>query len=105
MSRTSIGLVSPSPTASGSIHDSPGSDLHENFRGSGIRPRDEHTLTHVNDNGPRSPSKAKSALLILAVSSMIFIGSLLTGILTVGLPRIRSEEHTSELQSRPHLVC
>src|SRR3989442_11778845 len=22
-----------------------------------------------------------------------------------GIPRLRSEEHTSELQSRPHLVC
>src|SRR3989442_7828979 len=22
-----------------------------------------------------------------------------------GIPRVRSEEHTSELQSRPHLVC
>src|SRR5690554_6977906 len=25
--------------------------------------------------------------------------------LLVGLPVMRSEEHTSELQSRPHLVC
>lgn len=88
MSRTSIELVSPSPAASSSLHVSPGFELHENFRGSGIRLSDEHTLTRISNNGPQSPSRAKSALLILAVSSMIFIGSLLTGILTVGLPRI-----------------
>src|SRR5690554_7472597 len=33
-----------------------------------------------------------------------FLGSLQTGRLTQLLDR-RSEEHTSELQSRPHLVC
>jgi hypothetical protein len=88
MSRTSIELVSPTPATSGSIHDYPGFELHESFRGSGIRLSDERGLTRSNDNGPQSPSRAKSALLILAVSSMIFIGSLLTGILTVGLPRI-----------------
>jgi hypothetical protein len=96
MSRTSIELVSPSPAASGSIHSSPGFELHENFRGSGIRLSDEHALTHVDDNGPQSPSKAKSALLILAVSSMIFTGSLLTGILTVGLPRIARDIELQE---------
>jgi hypothetical protein len=96
MSRTSIEFVSPSPTASGSIHASSGFELHENFRGSGIRLSDEHALTRVNDDGPQSPSRAKSALLILAVSSMIFIGSLLTGILTVGLPRIARDIELQE---------
>ena len=96
MSRTSIELVSPSPAVSGSIHASPGFELHENFRGSGIRLSDEHALTLVSDNSPQSPSRAKSALLILAVSSMIFIGSLLTGILTVGLPRIARDIELQE---------
>jgi hypothetical protein len=96
MSRTSIELVSPSPAASGSIHVSPGFELHENFRGSGVRLSDEHTLTHINDNGPQSPSRAKSALLILAISSMMFIGSLLSGILTVGLPRIARDIELQE---------
>jgi hypothetical protein len=96
MSRTSLELVSPSPAASGSIHTSPGFELHENFRGSGTRLSDEHALTRINDTGPQSPSRAKSALLILAVSSMIFIGSLLTGILTVGLPRIARDIELQE---------
>jgi hypothetical protein len=96
MSRTSIELVSPSPAASGSIHASPGFELHENFRGSGTRLSDEQALTRMNDTDPQSPSKAKSALLILAVSSMIFIGSLLTGILTVGLPRIARDIELQE---------
>src|SRR3989442_5847646 len=30
---------------------------------------------------------------------------LLTGLARVDAHRLRSEEHTSELQSRPHLVC
>ena len=96
MSRTSIELVSPSPAASGSIHVSPEFELRENFRGSGIRLSDEYTLTRINDNGPKSPSRAKSALLILAISSMMFIGSLLTGILTVGLPRIARDIELQE---------
>src|SRR5690625_3712909 len=30
---------------------------------------------------------------------------LLTGVLYIGIEHVRSEEHTSELQSRGHIVC
>src|SRR5947209_2542529 len=96
MSHTSIELVSPSPAASGSIIVSPVFELHENFRGSGIRLSNKHTLTRIGDNGPQSPSRAKSALLILAISSIIFIGSLLPDILPVGLPRIARDVELQE---------
>jgi len=88
MSRTSIELNPPSNSNLGSAHDLSGAELCDNFQGPGVRLSDEHALAPSIDGGPRPPSRTKSTLLILAVSSMIFIGSLLSGILTVGLPRI-----------------
>src|SRR3989442_6190117 len=51
--------------------------------------------------------------LIVAITAIAFIGKLLGGLMGGfvagfrGAPQnpARSEEHTSELQSRPHLVC
>ena len=88
MSRTSIELKQPSNSNLGSAHGLSAPEARDNFQGLGIRLSDEHALASGIDGGPRPPSWTKSTLLILAVSSMIFIGSLLSGILTVGLPRI-----------------
>src|SRR3989442_7465045 len=40
---------------------------------------------------------------LAAEQETIGLGSTVS--LAVGSPKVRSEEHTSELQSRPHLVC
>src|SRR3989442_4224589 len=53
-----------------------------------------------NGNG-KAPKKNASSNLRLAVTVML---SLLIGI-AIFFITPRSEEHTSELQSRPHLVC
>ena len=46
-------------------------------------------LLVTNDQySPPELSRTKSALVMVTVSSMVFVGSLLSGILTVGLPRI-----------------
>src|SRR3989442_9310722 len=38
------------------------------------------------------------------VTSLLIL-FLAAGLFSAGIGRLRSEEHTSELQSRPHLVC
>lgn len=43
-----------------------------------------------------SLSRTKSVVVVVTVSSMIFVGSLLTGVLTVGLPRIARDIHLQE---------
>src|SRR2546423_11021614 len=88
MSRTSIELNPPSGSTLGSPGGLSGPEIRDNFQGSGVRLSGEQTRAPGIDGGPQPPSLSKSALLILVVSSMIFIGSLLSGILTVGLPRI-----------------
>ena len=88
MSCTSIELNPPSGSNLGSPYGISCPEIHDNFQGLGVSLSDEQTPTPDIDGGPRPPSTSKSTLLILAVSSMIFIGSLLSGILTVGLPRI-----------------
>jgi hypothetical protein len=96
MSRTAVELISPSAAGLGSADDLSGIELQGNFQGSGVRLSDEHALAPRSDSGPQGPSRTTSALLILVVSSMIFIGSLLTGILTVGLPRIARDIELQE---------
>jgi hypothetical protein len=95
MSRTSVELISPSASGLGSTNNLSGIELEGNFQGPGVRLSDEHVLSPRN-SGPQGLSRTKSALLILVVSSMIFIGSLLTGILTVGLPRIARDIELQE---------
>src|SRR3989442_5256272 len=41
--------------------------------------------------------------VITAILALTFGASVLTDL--IGVHAVRSEEHTSELQSRPHLVC
>src|SRR5690554_7037320 len=44
-------------------------------------------------------------MLIMAASLMIGVGAASVVSRSLGAKNQRSEEHTSELQSRPHLVC
>src|SRR5690625_5617753 len=44
-------------------------------------------------------------IILLAIIVLTCIGSLYTSITTISETANRSEEHTSELQSRGHLVC
>src|SRR3989442_9957678 len=63
-------------------------------------------------SGFNKPSKANEAAFLMAVDEIAAVsGRLIRSLETNALPRnreqeaTRSEEHTSELQSRPHLVC
>ena len=96
MSRTSIDVVAPSPAASGSVHDLPAFELHEKIHSRGVRLNNERALGPSNSDTLQQLSRTKSALLILVVASMIFIGNLLAGILTVGLPRIARDIQLQE---------
>src|SRR5690554_7280874 len=68
-----------------------------------------------NVNTPKASNGMATASLILGIVSIVFsffwIIAVICGILAVVLGIVakgkikRSEEHTSELQSRPHLVC
>lgn len=96
MSRTSIEIVAPSPAASGSLGGLSAFELHENLQAQGLHLSRERVQSPFNNDDPQPPSRTKSTLFILVVTSMIFIGSLLTGILTVALPRIARDIQLQE---------
>src|SRR5690554_1642031 len=67
-----------------------------------------------NNKSKASPIRKMTTLSILAALSIVLyyfvkfpLGAILPipGFLDIHFSNVRSEEHTSELQSRPHLVC
>src|SRR5690554_7315096 len=59
------------------------------------------------DNLPFAIGLSRKAKLIIKQNLFISLGmvAILVPLTLMGTIAIRSEEHTSELQSRPHLVC
>lgn len=88
MSRTSVELVRLAATTSDGVADSDRAVPQVRFSDRGLRLSGEQILQGSGGNDQTSLSKAKSAFIIFSVSSMVFMGSLLRGILTVGLPHI-----------------
>src|SRR3712207_7387191 len=65
--------------------------------------RSRIALGHPRRGGP-SRSDGRGARRVDPVMPLLFLGHALLAVVGLALSR-RSEEHTSELQSRPYLVC
>src|SRR5690554_7536206 len=71
------------------------------------RPRRVTCTLPVQQGEIRGHVMTDTTLALLAFTPLVLAGVLLIGFriaAKIAMP-VRSEEHTSELQSRPHLVC
>src|SRR3712207_7574709 len=76
------------------------------FRSGVLRVRGEVEVGAVGDALQLTPLRALEAEPVLDVDGALgVVGELLLGVLVVPQVLRRSEEHTSELQSRQYLVC
>src|SRR2546429_7041800 len=74
-------------------------------RGTGLTSSSDRSCAHaLGVDAPTAKTSATTASL-LRVRGRPQVSSLLLMLFTLHPERLRSEEHTSELQSRLHLVC